>query len=184
MHFIRRIFEKKAVPRHYPIAVVLVPEYLLPHERLRVAHCSAHCLLHVGWKTPVNDICLASHYLDILSAARNQDRRPFWLVDMTGCPWPGPEHWHWLREPYARFAAHVLRQPLFVAFVLNPAHYPHASALLAEEAFGNSVYYDVYPCSFVNEADARDWLKQQQVFGMQPDTYRASPSQQQLSFVG
>ncbi|MGI4864962.1 MAG: hypothetical protein ACRYFZ_13640 [Janthinobacterium lividum] len=118
------------------------------------------------WPASVDDSLLRAHYADLLTAACAHGGCRFWLLDMRGRNWHSPEFGRWFSTVFTAAAHAALHQPLFIAYVLSPAHHAVANTPGVQATQSGSSTHDVYPFFFDSAAAAREWLAHQQALDL------------------
>jgi hypothetical protein len=114
------------------------------------------------WAGPVTDAELYAHYAELLALAEDHDCCRFWQLDMVARNWHTSAFGRWFGQDFAPLAHAGLGQPLFIAYVLSPAHHTLANRLGTQATQHNCAAYDVYPFFFDSEEGAQEWLAHQQ----------------------
>lgn len=116
------------------------------------------------WHTPTTDATLRAHYAELLAAAQAHGNCRYWLLDLRGRDWHSAEFGRWFTHEYAPQVHATLGQPVFLAYVLSPAHYTAVDAPSAHALQVGCVEHDLYTYYFDNAPDALAWLEHQQAF--------------------
>lgn len=127
-----------------------------------LAYEAATQQLHGCWRGIVPEADLYAHYAELMDAAETHHNCRFWLLNMRERNWHAPGFGRWFGNEFAAIAQQVLGQPLFISYVLSPAHKAIADSPGVQATQCNCAAHGVYPFFFDNEAAAREWLAHQQ----------------------
>ena len=127
-----------------------------------VSFTPSDALLIDRWLAPATPDQLPNHYADLLVLAHHHQGCRFWLLDLREHNWATPALGPWLAHTFARHAGQALGCPLFIAYVLDPAHYDKAAACAPPSLLRQCAAHQVYPYFFDCEQAATQWLHHQQ----------------------
>ena len=143
-----------------------MPTSTYPPNPFTVAYDPTTDRIRGHWPAPVDDTLLRGHYADLLTAACAHGGCRFWLLDMRVRNWHSPEFGRWFSSVFVDAAHAALHQPLFIAYVLSPAHHAIANTPGVQATQCGCITHDVYPFFFDSETPAREWLAHQQAFSL------------------
>ncbi|UOQ98883.1 hypothetical protein MUN81_05185 [Hymenobacter sp. 5317J-9] len=109
-------------------------------------------------------------YQAMLTAAKEHGNCRFWLLDLRRRPLDGPTLTEWFRDQFSPQVAAALGGPLFTAYLSGPHQRQAAESTEMEAHLRQAATIDSYPLFYDNEADAMEWLRdQQERAGMLPE---------------
>lgn len=114
------------------------------------------------WHGPVTETELYTHYAELMALAEAHDYCRFWQLNMVARDWHASGFGRWFGHDFAPSAHAALGRPLFIAYVLNPAHRKIADSPSTQATQHNCAAADVYPFFFDSEECAQQWLAHQQ----------------------
>ncbi len=114
------------------------------------------------WHGPTTEAELYEHYAELMALAETHGNCRFWQLDMVARNWPAPAFGRWFGNEFAPLAHAALRGPLFMAYIVSPAHAAQAGITATQATQHNCATCDVYPFFFDNPTDAQEWLAHQQ----------------------
>ena len=114
------------------------------------------------WLRDVADRNLLPPQEELLSAALQNNRCRFWLLDMSSQHDFSQVLLDWLGALMAQQVVSVLGSPVFVACVAAERHRQEIESIGADTLLRQQAQHEFYPYFFVNETDAREWLSDSQ----------------------
>jgi hypothetical protein len=112
---------------------------------------------------------LQGTYQTMLAAARAHDNCRFWLLDLRRRPLAGPDLNEWFRDQFSPQVAAALDGPLFTAYLAGPHQRAAAESAEMELHLRHAASLDSYPLFYDDEAEAVNWLcEQQERAGVRP----------------
>ncbi|ALW85079.1 hypothetical protein AUC43_08245 [Hymenobacter sedentarius] len=121
-------------------------------------------LLVGRWLSNVPDHTLHPPQQELLSAAIKHNRCRFWLLDMRSQDQYSPALLDWLKELLAEQVVMVLGSPVFLACVASESHREEIGSIATETLLRQQAQHEFYPYFFNDEAAAREWLADSQVY--------------------
>ncbi|WP_426061350.1 hypothetical protein [Hymenobacter sp. B1770] len=119
-------------------------------------------LLVGRWLTNVPDHTLHPPQQELLSAALQNSRCRFWLLDMRTQNEFSLALLDWLKELLAEQVVMVLGSPVFLACVASESHRDEIDSIGTETLLRQQAQHEFYPYFFNNEEAAREWLAESQ----------------------
>lgn len=110
------------------------------------------------WLGDVADRSLLPPQEKLLSAALQNNRCRFWLLDMSSQHEFSPLLLDWLGQLMGQQVVSVLGSPVFVSCVAAERHRAAIESISTETLLRQQASHEFYPYFFVNETDARAWL--------------------------
>ncbi|MDO7844944.1 hypothetical protein Q5H92_01135 [Hymenobacter sp. M29] len=101
-------------------------------------------------------------YQAMLAAAKEHGNCRFWLLDLRRRPLDGPDLNEWFRDQFSPQVTAELGGPLFTAYLSGPHQRQAAESEEMEERMRQAAAIDSYPLFYDNEAEAMNWLHDQQ----------------------
>ena len=114
------------------------------------------------WLQALPPSALQGTYEAMLAAAREHDNCRFWLLALPRRPLVGPNLNEWFCDQFSPRLAAALGGPLFTAYLAGPHQRVAAESAEMELHMCREATLDSYPLFYDNEADAMDWLGEQQ----------------------
>jgi hypothetical protein len=139
-----------------------MPHFATAEPTFTCTYDTAHQRLHGCWHGPVTDADLYEHYAELMSLAEAHDCCRFWQLDMVARNWHQSDFGRWFGNEFAPLAHAALGGPLFIAYVVSPAHYAAANKPSTQATQHNCAAFDVYPFFFDQVDCAQEWLAHQQ----------------------
>ena len=118
--------------------------------------------LRLEWQGTAGDADLQQQYSSLLADWGQHQGCRFWLLDMRQRNWHTPEFGRWFADSFAAKLHALAGQPVFLAYIVSPAHYPSVNSPNAQAVVCACVEHDMYPFFFDQEAEALAWLCHQQ----------------------
>jgi hypothetical protein len=132
------------------------------HPMFDTTYVAAQGLLFDRWTGPVGPARPSEHYPRLLALAQQHHGCRFWVLDLQQYSWSTPAHSPLFSHYFALHAGGVLGCPLFIAYVVSPAHYEEALVSTPPRLLQLCAAHQIYPVFFDAEADALAWLRHQQ----------------------
>lgn len=114
------------------------------------------------WLRNIADRSLLPPQEQLLSAALQNNRCRFWLLDMSSQHDFSTALLDWLGLLLTQQVVTILGSPVFVACVAAERHRTAIESIGTETMLRQQTRHEFYPYFFVNETDARIWLGQSQ----------------------
>jgi hypothetical protein len=105
---------------------------------------------------------LQGTYEAMLATARANHNCRYWLLDLRRRPLAGPDLNEWFRDQFSPQIAASLGGPLFTAYLAGPHQLLAAESAEMELHMRHAATLDSYPFFYDDEADAMNWLREQQ----------------------
>ncbi len=118
--------------------------------------------VHARWCGAVPDADLYAHYAELMALAEAHGNCRYWLLDAQGRGNASPAFGRWMGNEFAPLAYAALGQPLFLAYVVNPAHRAAISSPAGQAMQHSCAAHSVYSFYFEELAPAQEWLAHQQ----------------------
>jgi hypothetical protein len=128
--------------------------------------------LHGLWTSPVTEADLYAHYAELVAAAEAHGNCRFWLLDLRARNWHTPRFSRWYANEFSALVAAAVGQPLYIGYLVGPAHAAPAGSLLTQVMQGNSAAHGLHPYYTEQEAAAREWLLHKQLLDPQEQARR------------
>ncbi|WP_035567792.1 hypothetical protein [Hymenobacter sp. IS2118] len=125
-------------------------------------------LLVGRWLRDVADRSLYPPQEELLSAALQNNRCRFWLLDMRTQRAYSPVLLDWLDSLLTQQVVSVLGSPVFIACVAEKIHQAEIEGIGTETLLRQQAQHEFYPYFFNDEAAAREWLADSQDYEHRP----------------
>ena len=125
------------------------------------------------WLRDVSDRSLLPPQEEILSAALQNNRCRFWLLDMSSQHDFSQLLLDWMGQLLAQQVVSVLGSPVFVACVAAERHREAIESIATNTLLRQQALHEFYPYFFTNETDARAWLADSQDHDHRPPKVKA-----------
>jgi hypothetical protein len=118
--------------------------------------------VHAHWRGIVPDADLYAHYAELMAIAEAHDNCCYWLLDAQARTNSSPTFGRWMGNEFAPLAHAALGQPLFLAYVVSPAHRAAVGGPAGQAMQHSCAAHSVYSFYFEDMAPAQEWLAHQQ----------------------
>lgn len=118
--------------------------------------------VHACWCGAVPDADLYGHYAELMATAEAHGNCRFWLLDAQARTNSSPAFGRWMGNEFAPLAYAALGQPLFLAYVVPPAHRAAISSPAGQAMQHSCAAHSVYSFYFDDLVPAQEWLAHQQ----------------------